>query len=143
MITSSRGPRRVAGDGLCGWRVTGGGWRALRVQRLGSRDGFSIEHAPWPAGYQTPFMLSVSVSDDYFRTLDIPLRAGRTFDARDHADAPPVVVISEAMARRYWSQGDGVGSRIRTGPDPDALWMQVIGVVGEVRNDLTEAEPDP
>ena len=50
-----------------------------------------------------------SVSDDYFRTLRIPLRRGRTFDASDRADAPPTVVISESMARRYWPAGDALG----------------------------------
>jgi putative ABC transport system permease protein len=111
--------------------------------RLGNRDGFSIEGAPWPEGFQTPFIITAAVSDDYFRTLGIPLREGRTFGPADHADAPPVVVISESMARRYWPYGDAVGARIRTGPDPDAPWMEVIGVVDDVRNDLARATPEP
>ena len=57
------------------------------------------------------------VSDDYFRTLRIPLRQGRTFDARDRLGAPPTVVISESMARRYWPQGNALGARIRLDAD--------------------------
>jgi putative ABC transport system permease protein len=111
--------------------------------RLGSRDGLAIQAEPWPPGTQTPFILTTTVSDDYFRTLGIPLREGRTFDATDHPDSPPVVVISESMARRYWPAGNAVGARIRLGPDHDGPWIEIVGVVGDVRNDLTRSDAEP
>jgi putative ABC transport system permease protein len=111
--------------------------------QIGSRDGLAIQAEPWPPGTQTPFILTMTVSGDYFRTLGIPLRAGRTFDARDHPDSPPVVVISETMARRYWPGGNAVGARIRLGPDHDGPWIEIVGVVGDVRNDLTQADAEP
>ncbi|MDQ3950305.1 MAG: ABC transporter permease, partial [Gemmatimonadota bacterium] len=107
-----------------------------------NRNGFTIEGAPWASEDATPFVLYASVSDDYFRTLGIPLRRGRTFGQTDRPDSPLVVVISESMARRYWPKGDAVGSRIRMGPDPNAAWIEVIGVVGDVRNAPT-GPPEP
>ena len=77
------------------------------------------------------------VSDDYFRMLQIPLLHGRTFDAQDHAGAAGTIVISAGMARRYWPGREAVGARFRIGPDANSALLEVIGVVGDVRNDLT------
>lgn len=74
----------------------------------------------------------VTVSPDYFAALSIPVRAGRTFTARDRADAPFVAVINEGMARQFWPGASPLGRRIRLGPQ-SAPWMEVVGVVGDVR----------
>jgi hypothetical protein len=81
-----------------------------------------------------------SVTDDYFRTLRIPVLQGRTFDTRDRAGATPTLVISESAARRYWTSGSALGAHIRLG---DVGEVEVIGIVGDVRNDpaLPDAEP--
>ena len=110
--------------------------------RLGSRLGFSIEGAPQREAGQ-PFVLFAPVSDDYFRLLRIPVRQGRTFDARDRDGGPLTVVISEAMARRFWPRGDAIGSRIRTGPNPQAPLLEVVGIVGDVRNDRARTDAEP
>ncbi|HSJ62587.1 MAG TPA: ABC transporter permease [Gemmatimonadaceae bacterium] len=105
--------------------------------------GISIDGAPPPPDDAQPFVLYATVSDDYFRTLRIAVREGRTFDERDRLDAPPTVVISEATASRFWPRGDALGSRIRLGPNPNAPWMEVIGVVADVRNDLSRPDAEP
>jgi predicted permease len=105
------------------------------------RMGVTLEGAP-PSEAQ-PFVLAAVVSDDYFRTLHIPRRQGRTFDARDGVDTPPAVVVSESMARRFWPAGDAVGSRVRLGPDPASPLIEVIGVVGDVRNDRARGDAEP
>lgn len=110
---------------------------------IGNRSTILIAGAPPPPEDMQQWVLTTSVSDDYFRTLRIPLLHGRTFDARDHNDVPPTVVISESMARRYWAEGTAVGSRIRMGPDPESPSIEVIGIVGDVRNDLSHAEAEP
>jgi predicted permease len=76
------------------------------------------------------------VSAHYFRTFGIPLKAGREFTAFDAIDAPPVVIINEAMARRLVAPGvDPVGQRIRLDPsDPQEPWKTIVGVVGDVRH---------
>jgi len=79
------------------------------------------------------FIPYMSVSDGYFRTLGISLRQGRTFGAGDTPAAPPAIVISEAMARRYWPKGSPIGARIRISPHTAERWGVVVGIVGDVR----------
>jgi putative ABC transport system permease protein len=90
-----------------------------------------------------PFVLTTGVLDDAFRTLGIPVVTGRVFSAADNMDAPPVVVISETMARRFWPDGGAIGSRIRVGPDPNATPREVIGIVRDVRTSLVEPVTEP
>jgi predicted permease len=108
-----------------------------------NRNGLSIEGVTWPAGEGQPFIAYASVSDDYFRTMRIPLREGRTFGPEDKAGATQAIVISEGMARRYWPKGGAVGARIKLGPNETMPWAQVIGVVGDVRNDPARVQPEP
>jgi len=78
------------------------------------------------------------VSPGYFHAMAIPLLAGRTFSDADTTTAPPVMMISESMARRYWPRGDAVGSRVSTDPDssdPSAEGT-IVGVVGDVKHDI-------
>ena len=105
------------------------------------RMGVTLEGTP--ATEAQPFVLATVVSADYFRTLGIPLRQGRTFGAQDHPDSPPAVVISESMARRFWPQGNAVGSRLRLGGNPDSPLIEVIGIVGDVRNDRARPDAEP
>jgi putative ABC transport system permease protein len=73
------------------------------------------------------------VSDGYFRVMGIPLRQGRLFSAGDHSGNPPVVVINETMARRYWPSESPLGKRFKAVlPGMDGEWLTVIGVVGDV-----------
>ena len=108
-----------------------------------NRNGISVVGAPPPPSDAQPFVLYASVSDDYFRTLGIPLLTGRPFGAQDTPDAPPTVIISEAMARRFWPSGDALGARIRMGPDPNSTPLTVIGIVGDVRNDPARSDAEP
>ena len=108
-----------------------------------NRNGLSIEGVTWPAGEGQPFIAYQSVSDDYFRTLRIPLREGRTFGPQDRPGTTQQIVISEEMARRYWPKGGAVGARIRLGPNETMAWMEVIGVVGDVRSDPARVQPEP
>ncbi len=73
------------------------------------------------------------VSDGYFETLGIPVVRGRVFTRNDHGTAPPVTVVSRALAEGVWPEGDPLGKRLRFGDDPDRAYT-VIGVVGDTRN---------
>src|SRR5262249_27980563 len=80
----------------------------------------------------------------YFKTLSIPLVAGRVFSMVDRSDAPPVLIINEALARKYWPNGKAVGARVHVGPpDPTAPWITIVGVVGDTRNDPTGLRREP
>jgi predicted permease len=76
--------------------------------------------------------LRYAVSPDYFDAMGIPLVSGRWIDERDRPDAPPVVVLSAALARRHFGDRSPLGERFRIGGGPDP-WYTVVGVVGNVR----------
>jgi putative ABC transport system permease protein len=88
------------------------------------------------------------VTPDYFTALGIPLVRGRTFTPADRDSTPLVVVVTEAMAQRYWPNADAVGRRIRFG-DATGTEATIVGVVATARfRDLTSSvlapasEPD-
>ena len=82
-------------------------------------------------GYRT-------ITPNYFETLGMPLEQGRFFTAADTEKAPAVVVINAAMARTYFPGENPLGKRLQVGatPEPDVPWMEVVGVVGDVRQGL-------
>ena len=78
------------------------------------------------------------ISPDYFRTLGIPVLAGRTLTPADRAGAPPVAVVNETGARRFWPGESPIGKRVwfgtTTGPFSDpAHAVEIVGVVGDVK----------
>jgi predicted permease len=77
---------------------------------------------------------------DYFRTMEIPLLAGRCFDARDTRTTPPVAIIDEHFAQRFWPDEDPIGKRFRLADFPD-FRMTVVGVVGSIKHYHLDAEP--
>jgi len=81
------------------------------------------------------------VTEDYFRAMSIPLKSGRVFNANDWSN-PKVVLINETGAKRYWNGENPVGRRIRFEEDEDK-WVEIVGVVGDVRQSSIEAEPKP
>jgi putative ABC transport system permease protein len=107
-----------------------------------NRNGFFIPGAPPPPNDARPLAIYATVSGDYFRAMGIPLRDGRPFGPGDRADAPNVVIISAAMARRHWPSGNAVGSRLRLDPDPTTPEYTVVGVAGDVRNDPTRPDAE-
>jgi putative ABC transport system permease protein len=91
-----------------------------------------------------PRALVTVVSSSYFETLGVPLLAGRAFGPQDGADLPPVAVINEAAARRFYPSGDVLGKRIKLGDaDSDNPWFEIVGVVGTARNRGLDRPGDP
>jgi putative ABC transport system permease protein len=79
-----------------------------------------------------------AVTPNYLETLGVPLIAGRTFTEFDNEKAPAVMVINSSMAREFFPGESPLGKRIQIGspPDPAIPWMQIVGVVGDVRQGL-------
>ena len=75
------------------------------------------------------------ITPDYFRTLGIPLRAGRDFGAQDHADSPGVAIISEVLARRLWPGQNAVGKRLEV-PFVNDVPRPPVEIVGVSRDTL-------
>lgn len=125
---------RTAGlPGVKGAAVT----TILPMSGAGATIHFNVKGRPpanpdqWTlAGYR-------AVSGAYFQTMGIPLKRGRLLDAHDRQGAPRVIVINETMARQHFPHDDPIGQRIQLGatpdPDPQNPYMEVVGVVGDVR----------
>ena len=88
---------------------------------------------PQPDG--RPEIGYIPVSPGFLRTYGMRLVEGRDLLPTDTVDSPPVVLINETMARRFWPDGTAVGARVRIGPDPNSSWITVAGVIADVRQD--------
>jgi putative ABC transport system permease protein len=101
----------------------------------GLTDRFTVEGKPAQPGELQAAHLE-SISSDYFRLMNIPLRSGREFADQDAADSTPVAVISEGLARRYWPGENPLGKKLKRGlEDSKNPWATVVGVVGEIKYD--------
>jgi predicted permease len=83
------------------------------------------------------------ISADYFKTLGIPLLAGRALTPEDRAGRPPVTVVSESAARRFWPGENPIGKRVwfggTTGPFSDpAHAVEIVGVAGDVKYEAVD-----
>jgi putative ABC transport system permease protein len=116
----------------------------LPLYLQGNSTNISIEGRPDPPPNQEPIITTRVISPKYFETMGIPLLSGRQLTDQDAADSPNVTVISETMARRYWPGENPIGKRIAFGrPETDKDWVQIVGIVKDVRQyDLiTEVKP--
>ena len=120
--------------------------------------GFHIVGRPDPApgkSFEAGFNVA---SADYFRTMEIPVRAGREFTDADRAGTPGVIVVNETAAKRFWPGQSPLGQRIalpretrvptanheRDGDsDADAVILTVVGVTGDVRHEGLAVPPRP
>jgi putative ABC transport system permease protein len=104
--------------------------------------GFGIVGQPPPADPRDfPRASTRIVSAGYAEAIGLKLIAGRLHGPRDDAGTPPVVVVSEALARQYLGGADkAIGARVQMlGPAP----LEVVGVVGDVRHTGLDSEPQP
>jgi putative ABC transport system permease protein len=105
----------------------------LPMSGINSDCSFKIEGRPMAATQPSPDEEDRFVSPDYFQTLEIPLLHGRFFNAADKLDAPPVVIINQALAQRYWPNENPLGKRIRV-PFTGPAWSTIVGVVGDLHH---------
>ncbi len=80
--------------------------------------------------------------NNFFRTLGIPILAGRAFGTQDTGSSPQVVIINRAMVRKHFAGNDPVGKRLAFGGGKSKQWVEVVGVCADTRfQDLREAAP--
>jgi len=91
--------------------------------------GINVEGYTPPPGQELQADFRIA-STDYFRTMEVPLRKGRFFNEDDTADKPPVVIIDEKFAQRFWPGGDAIGKHLWQDPKKP---MTIVGVVGVVK----------
>jgi len=122
--------------------VYAGAITTLPLVGSGSTQPFTISGRPASVVAEQPMALTRYISPDYFRAMSIPLRKGRFFSNQDreNGNGVPVVIISEAMARRFWPGEDPIGKRmtpsfyLQQGP------REIVGVVGDVKGNGLDAD---
>jgi predicted permease len=85
----------------------------------------------------------IQVSPDYFRVMQAPLVRGRAFTEGDEDGKQPVAIIDGATARRYWTDRDPLGRRLRLGQNPAAPWKTVVGIVKDIKHDGLDIDGVP
>ncbi len=120
------------------------------VRAVATVDRLPLNHNVSVVGYSDPASVPVSLQDwplavanavspGYFSAMDMPLVAGRDFDAGDTEDAPAVVIVSQRLASEPWLGRSPVGSTIMIGDEHEGQSLAtVVGVVGDVKfEDMT------
>ena len=103
----------------------------------------------------SPQVIQVAVTPEYFRAMGMQLRAGRPFAETDRAEGKLVAILNETAARRYWSGEDPIGKRFAIGsrdrfgsfrpPPPGGIeWREIVGVVSDIRSagQIAPIEPE-
>jgi putative ABC transport system permease protein len=125
-------PGATQASGVYPLPMSGDGWSG----------SFFVEGQPVPTGQREPHAEYAVALPAYFKTLRIPFLAGRDFTALDDEKAPPVVVVDDVLARRYWPGQAAVGKRLST-DSVSGPWATVVGVVGHVHNAGPQEEGEP
>jgi predicted permease len=119
----------------------GGADGSFSIEGRSNQNGGSKGYADWRLA-----------SEDYFLTMKIPLLRGREFQAGDRS-GEKAVIVNETLAKKYWPGEDPLGKRIAiAGLDEQTLtasrknseiWFDIVGVVGDVRNNAAALPPEP
>ena len=115
----------------------------LPIASLGAATDFTIEGQPAPAAGDAP-VTEVRVTDEnFFRTMNIPVSAGRTFTEQEATGERHVVVISQDLARQYFPGEDPIGKRITVEMTDKPVPTEIIGVVGDIKHQSLDTETRP
>jgi putative ABC transport system permease protein len=117
---------------------------SLPPDRQGDADTFQIEGQPLAPGELNPIISQPAVGPDFFRALGIPLIKGRYFNQHDTQDSRPVAIASEGFVHRFFANQEPLGQRIKqSGPGYGDKWMDIVGVVGNVKYLGLTVDTDP
>ncbi len=120
----------------------------LPLAGSGATTSVAIEGRPVDPA-DRPTVVIHMAGPDYFRTMGIPVVRGRDFTERDDLNAPPVLIVNEALARQYFPNEDPIGKRIAPGfstlhvRDDDTGMREVVGVVADVKHQNLQGPPQP
>jgi putative ABC transport system permease protein len=109
-------------------------------------NGARAERAFWPDDYNpapnAKFNIAAmtTVSGQYFQAIGASLLAGRFFTPQDTAQAMPVAIISESLAKQYWPGTNPIGKRLKWGVQPSPNdWLTVVGMVADLKEDTLDS----
>jgi putative ABC transport system permease protein len=117
---------------------------SLPLDQNDHHASFRIDGRPLPPSGQLLPAHFRTVSPGYFAAMGIPLARGRNLSDRDTVNRPPIALIDESLARRYWPDGvegtqNPIGQNLLIGSHS----LEIVGIVGSVRNNGLEKEPEP
>ncbi len=81
------------------------------------------------------------VTPEFFATLGIPFVEGHMFPEELKRDGPPVVIVGETLARRFWPNESAIGRRIADRQGDTVVWREIIGVVRDIEDALNPSAP--
>lgn len=109
------------------------------VMTFGRPQPFEVEGQTYENPDLRPQVIQRNVTPDFFEAADVPLLAGRAFTDLDHEDSLPVAIVNQSMARTNWPEDSPVGKRVSF--DGGDVWVEVVGVVGDIRQNGVDTEP--
>jgi putative ABC transport system permease protein len=119
-----------------------GGSTNLPLSRTNMSFGFYREEMN--PQRDAPFFANVrGITSGYFEALSIPLIRGRRITAADRVGSTPVVVINDALRRKFWPDGDPIGQKISITRGRTVVWREIVGIVGDIRHANLAAPPEP
>jgi putative ABC transport system permease protein len=119
-----------------------GAVNALPMSGPAPTTWLTLEGRPRPQGEPPEVGLRVA-TPDYTRAMGIALVAGRMIDGTDTFTSMNVVVVNQALVDRFFPGQNPIGQRVRIGPNPNAPWRTIVGIVGNVHYDSLETEALP
>jgi putative ABC transport system permease protein len=118
---------------------------ALPALAVGARQTFVVSGRPPANDADRPWARRFVVSADFFRTIGLPVLAGRAFTNGDRSETEPVAIINTTAAQKYFgSTAAALDARLSlAGPNEAPQWIRVVGVAGDTSNPDIELPPDP
>jgi putative ABC transport system permease protein len=120
------------------------------VQAIGAANHLPLSGEPWLGSFAVrgydhppgdlPHAYPAVVTEGYFAAMGIPVVSGRVFSSADRQDTQPVAVVSRPLADQFWPDGGAVGGHVFF-PWMDE-WIEVVGVVGEVSQEVLTSRGD-
>jgi len=117
-----------------GVQVAGAASKLPLLDDGNSNNGVWVEDHPITSTELPTIHQTVSITQDYFKAMNIPILEGRTFRDNGSDRAPHEMVVARSFARHFWPNGSAIGKRIKTG-GPEAPWSTIVGVVGDVHDE--------
>jgi predicted permease len=119
-----------------------GAVNALPMSGPAPTSWLTIEGRPLPQG-EPPEVGLRAATPGYFQAMRIGLAEGRLIAPEDMAATTSVVVVNRALADRFFADAAAIGSRVRLGPNPNATWRTIVGIVDDVKHRGLESAAEP
>jgi putative ABC transport system permease protein len=112
----------------------------LPLSRISLGVAFDFERAPLNKRIEADCHV---ITPQYFQAMQIPVKLGRAFSERDNYQNPGVVIVTENFQRRYFQNQNPIGQRIKIDRNETTFVAEIVGVVGDVRNQALDIPPQP